>query len=116
VFLDIHLPMKDGLQIAEEINEICPTLNIIFVTAYDQYAIQAFELHALDYLLKPVQIQRLEDTINRIPLLKINKSQMGQNDAVLHLQLGKSFAIKTDDTYTPIKWRTSKSEELFLYL
>src|SRR5690625_3337038 len=55
VFLDIEMPGKNGLEIAEQLLEVNPTLEIVFVTAYDEYAVQAFELNALDYLLKPIQ-------------------------------------------------------------
>ena len=53
VFLDIEMPVKGGIQAAEEIRQISPESEIIFCTAYDEFAIKAFELSASDYLLKP---------------------------------------------------------------
>lgn len=62
VFLDIEMPGKSGLEVAREIGEECV---IVFVTAYDQYAISAFELNAIDYLLKPFDDQRFEKAFER---------------------------------------------------
>jgi DNA-binding LytR/AlgR family response regulator len=62
VLLDIQMPTLDGFQVIEALDE--PPL-IIFVTAYDEYAIRAFDVHALDYLLKPFSQERLERSIRR---------------------------------------------------
>lgn len=63
VFLDIQMPGKNGFELLEEL-EGPP--EVIFVTAYDDYAIRAFEVNALDYLLKPVQESRLEEALQRV--------------------------------------------------
>jgi two-component system LytT family response regulator len=63
VFLDIEMPGKSGLQILEELSKDEVTFEIIFVTAYHQYAIQAFRLSAMDYLLKPVRTQELKEAL-----------------------------------------------------
>ena len=60
--LDIHMPEMTGLEVALEIGDRFP---VIFVTAYDEYAIRAFELFAVDYLLKPYSLQRLDVAIQR---------------------------------------------------
>ena len=52
IFCDIHMPGKTGLELVEEISA---TVDVVFVTAYDEHAIKAFEVNAFDYLLKPVQ-------------------------------------------------------------
>src|SRR5690606_6020922 len=62
VFLDIHMSQLNGLELAEQILESKPSSNVIFVTAHSDYAIQAFELHAFDYILKPVGKERLAKT------------------------------------------------------
>jgi DNA-binding LytR/AlgR family response regulator len=62
-FLDIRMPGMDGLQVAREISDNC---QIVFVTAYDDYAVDAFEQHAVDYLLKPYTEARLTETIRRL--------------------------------------------------
>ncbi|MCE5335400.1 MAG: two-component system response regulator BtsR [Desulfobacteraceae bacterium] len=65
LFLDIQMPMINGLELLGMIDEdIMPT--VVFVTAYDQYALKAFEENALDYLLKPVEKERLAKTVQRL--------------------------------------------------
>jgi DNA-binding LytR/AlgR family response regulator len=63
VFLDIRMPGLDGLQVAKELP---PEVRVVFVTAYDDYAVQAFEAAAVDYLLKPVNDERLALTVQRL--------------------------------------------------
>jgi two-component system response regulator LytT len=66
VFLDIHMPGLDGLGVVRQLREKQAELpHFIFVTAYDQYAVEAFRLEAMDYLLKPVDKARLAETIER---------------------------------------------------
>jgi len=62
-FLDIRMPGKSGLDVAAEIGAQC---HVVFITAYDQYALQAFDAGAADYLLKPVESERLKATVERI--------------------------------------------------
>ena len=63
VFLDIRMPGLSGLEVAERIGHAA---HIIFVTAYDQYAVEAFDTGAVDYLLKPVQRERLDKALSRL--------------------------------------------------
>lgn len=64
VFLDIEMPQKSGFDLIDSIGDF--EFSLVFITAYNQYAIKAFELSALDYLLKPVPIDRLQKTIERV--------------------------------------------------
>lgn len=70
VFLDIQMPKRDGLTVAA--NTVSQGYQLVFVTAFDDYAVQAFETHAIDYLLKPVRPSRLEKTLSK--LLGISKT------------------------------------------
>ncbi|MAS52286.1 MAG: DNA-binding response regulator [Flavobacteriales bacterium] len=63
VFLDIQMPGMTGFEVLEHLH-IVP--NIIFVTAYDEYALKAFEVNALDYVLKPIELSRLEKAIEKV--------------------------------------------------
>lgn len=63
IFLDIQMPEMNGFQLLEKLENVP---RVVFVTAYDEYALKAFDYNALDYLLKPVQPERLDDTIKKI--------------------------------------------------
>lgn len=77
VFLDISMPEIDGFMIAEAILKLKNPPYIVFSTAYDEYAINAFEINAIDYLLKPILEDRLDCTIKRIKE-KINNTEKNQ--------------------------------------
>ena len=63
IFLDIQMPGKTGFELLEELEKVP---KVIFTTAYDEFAIKAFDVNALDYLLKPIQEERLKDTITKV--------------------------------------------------
>ena len=65
VLVDIRMPQMDGIELAQHLNKLEKPPVIIFTTAYDNYAIQAFEQHAIDYLLKPIRLGRLFDALSR---------------------------------------------------
>lgn len=63
VFADIRMPVMDGVELARHLAHVMPRPVVIFTTAYQEYAVEAFELAAVDYLLKPVRAQRLSDAL-----------------------------------------------------
>lgn len=63
VLIDIRMPQMDGIELAQHLNKLPQPPAIIFTTAYDTYAVKAFELHAIDYLLKPIRLGRLFDAL-----------------------------------------------------
>jgi two-component system LytT family response regulator len=65
LFLDINMPERNGFQLLETLEE---TPEVVFVTAYDEYAVKAFEINALDYILKPVNKDRLSEAVQKIIL------------------------------------------------
>ena len=65
VLVDIRMPQMDGIEFAQHLNKLPKPPVIIFTTAYDAYAIKAFDLHAIDYLLKPIRLGRLFESLNR---------------------------------------------------
>jgi|WetSurMetagenome_2_1015567.scaffolds.fasta_scaffold31681_1 two-component system, LytTR family, response regulator len=69
IFLDIQMPGMNGFELLKKINRI-PL--IVFCTAYDQYSLQAFETNSIDYLIKPVSIERLEKTVKKLDLIRKN--------------------------------------------
>ena len=66
VLLDIRMPEMDGIEAAQHIQKLPDPPSLIFTTAYDAYALKAFELHAVDYLLKPIRLRRLHDALTRV--------------------------------------------------
>ena len=70
VLLDVQMPGMTGIELASLLVAQPAAPSVIFVTAYDEYALRAFEVHALDYLLKPVRAARLADALNRVVALR----------------------------------------------
>ena len=66
VFLDIEMPRIKGMELADKIRRLLPEVRLVFVTAYPDYALRAFDVSALDYLLKPVDRDRLACTVERL--------------------------------------------------
>lgn len=65
-FLDISMPAVNGMQLSQLLTDVQETMKIVFVTGYDDYVIRAFELNALDYIMKPVSPERLEVALKRV--------------------------------------------------
>lgn len=70
MLLDIRMPLMDGIEAAQHAQKLEPKPYIIFTTAFDAYAIKAFDLNAIDYLLKPIRLERLQIAINKAHALK----------------------------------------------
>jgi two-component system, LytTR family, response regulator len=82
VFLDIQMPEKTGFDLLEELDNVP---HVIFTTAYDEYALKAFQVNALDYLLKPIEPKRLGEAIERLQK-KLSESSERHEDATLSHQ------------------------------
>lgn len=65
VLLDIRMPGMDGIELAQHLRRLAPAPAIVFTTAYDEYAVRAFDVHAVDYLLKPIRAARLREALVR---------------------------------------------------
>jgi two-component system LytT family response regulator len=102
VFLDIQMPEKSGFDMLEEMDEVP---NVVFVTAYDEYAIKAFEVNALDYLLKPVDANRLAETIKKISgkqkeapkETSVNEEKLGSNSQIFLKDGDKCWFVTLKD-------------------
>lgn len=78
IFLDIQMPGKTGFDLLQELEKVP---RVIFTTAYDEYALKAFEVNALDYLLKPIEPRRLTDAIQKLHF-EISKENAGYGNAI----------------------------------
>jgi two-component SAPR family response regulator len=121
VFLDMEMRPINGLEIAKQMLLRRYDIGIVFVTGHSKYAVEAFEVSAIDYLLKPVSVERLKKTIfnlqKRIVIDKSEKialqNQNTEEQFYIH-SFGRFRLIDTDKN--DIKWRTKKAKELFAYL
>jgi two-component system LytT family response regulator len=105
IFLDIQMPGKTGFDMLAEL-ERAP--NVIFTTAYDEYALKAFEVNALDYLLKPVEPKRLADALQKLQLeedkepisdhaISVNRSILNEHDQVFVKDGERCWFVKLSD-------------------
>jgi two-component system LytT family response regulator len=129
VFLDIEMPGQSGLQMAESLLEFKFKGNVVFTTAYNSYALKAFRLSAIDYLLKPIQEDHLleavfklgnekknRDTLLRLEALSTNLSESKENVLCIPIQGGYQFIqlqeieyLEADGSYVQIKCSDKKT-------
>ncbi|HEX7273880.1 MAG TPA: LytTR family DNA-binding domain-containing protein [Casimicrobiaceae bacterium] len=91
-FLDIRMPVRSGLEVAEELAGTC---HVVFVTAYDEYAVTAFEQGAVDYVLKPVTPERMAKVVERL------KQRLDHPPASLSSVLAQ---LEARDSAGPLRW------------
>lgn len=105
-FLDIRMPGLTGLEVAAALAEASPRTQVVFVTAYDQYAIDAFEHGAIDYLLKPIEPERLAATVQRLQA----RGDTGDAEALAALvaKLGTVLPPR-QDAPPPLTWLTASA-------
>ncbi|MFF2908851.1 response regulator [Paenibacillus sp. NPDC057934] len=117
IFLDIDMPEMNGLQAAEIMHEHIPEADIVFVTAYNNYALEAFEVNALDYVLKPVIRDRLLKTINRLEERTQRAAKPIISSDRLMVRCFPSLRFERGGVHvSTIRWRTNKAQELFAFL
>jgi DNA-binding LytR/AlgR family response regulator len=107
-FLDIRMPGLTGMEVATAAADASPATRIVFVTAYDQYAIDAFERGAIDYLLKPVAADRLAATVQR---LQAGASGGAAHDGAALAELARRLAGRLPEpgTEPPLAWITAST-------
>ncbi|CAN7642771.1 LytTR family DNA-binding domain-containing protein [Pseudoduganella sp. LjRoot289] len=100
VFLDIQMPQESGLALARELAQREEPPLIIFVTAYDAHAVEAFEVHALDYLLKPFDDQRFAQTLERARAMLAQRQRAGYGAAL------RAYALPQPDYWRQLSVRS----------
>ncbi|MDQ0176579.1 response regulator [Bacillus chungangensis] len=119
VFLDIHMPEMNGLEIGERIQENFSDVEIVFITGYDRYAVDAFDLYAIDYVMKPIRLERLKKTVERLNerLLHRKMMRLEIEQERQHISCFNTLKVELPDgTFEVMKWRTAKAQELFAYM
>jgi DNA-binding LytR/AlgR family response regulator len=106
-FLDIRMPGLSGLEVAAAAAQASPGTQVVFVTAYDQYAIDAFERGAIDYLLKPIAPERLAATVQRLKL----RAASGASDAAALAEVLERLGanLPRGDARPPLTWLTASA-------
>jgi DNA-binding LytR/AlgR family response regulator len=104
-FLDIRMPGLTGLEVATAAAEASPSTQVVFVTAYNQYAIDAFERGAVDYLLKPIASERLAATVRRLKERIASGAQAGAELVAIIDQL--RAGLRAENRRAPLDWITA---------
>ena len=116
LFLDIEMQEMNGIKLAERLESMDWQAEIVFVTAYDHYALEAFNVQAIDYILKPIEKERMIKTIQRMSL---RRNKLQQSPAIYVPTMKASFFGSfrlTDPHGKQMNWRTKKVKELCAYL
>lgn len=114
VFLDIDMPGMNGLELASVLLEMDEQVDIIFITAYDQYALEAFRVNAIDYLLKPIDEGILAKTLRRMTKRNARVPAIRREDTIRVRCFG-DYLVSGLDGAGPVDFPTAKTEELFAF-
>ncbi len=108
-FLDIEMYGLSGIDVAKKLKEQNPEINIVFTTAYSNYALDAFDLHASGYLMKPIRRSKLEHELENLRYISSEK-----NEPVVKIQTFGEFEVYVDDQ--PVTFKYNKTKELLAFL
>ena len=108
IFLDINMPGKSGLTIAKDIKSVSPDANIVMVTAYPQYALDALRLYVSGYILKPAEESEVREALLHL------RNPLSSKRSGLFVRCFGDFEVFYDAE--PVKFRRSKTKEMFAYL
>lgn len=120
IFLDIEMPILNGFEMLAKLKENLP--KVIFTTAYDQYAIKAFEEGSIDYLLKPIELERLDKTIAKLKQTNLAKPAIAIEDLLLQIKgktTSKTLTVKLGDRILLIKFEDIvhiQAEDKYVFL
>jgi two-component system LytT family response regulator len=124
MFLDVQMPGMDGFDVIEALGPTrCPA--VVFVTAYDEYALKAFDVHAVDYLLKPFERKRLRQALARARMLTLGEQEVGRRllaamadvragrrqDRIVIKSRGRIYFVRTEE----IDWIEASGHYLTLH-
>ncbi len=119
VFLDIEMPILNGIEAARRMLHIKNDIKIIFTTAYTQYSLDAFEVEAIDYLLKPIGLEDINRVIKRLSKYQIHAKEYPVKKVCdtsnLPVRCFGRYEVRNKEGKI-VKWPTKKTEEVFAYL
>ncbi len=113
--LDIQMPEMTGLELADCLTAMAPEISLVFITAFNNYATEAFELNAIDYILKPIRQERFNKALDKIrkELAEKEKAFIDPSNEVTVKAFGKMIVSLGGHI---LKWKRHKSSEIFAYL
>jgi len=114
MFLDVEMPKMNGVELARKIYELSKSTKIVFTTAYKKYALEAFDVNALDYILKPVTPAAIERVTERLVMQLLPAAPNEKKLRQASIQCFGSFEVR-DSEGALIRFRTRKMEEMFAY-
>lgn len=115
VFIDIGMPAENGLELAEEMAGKYPEVKVVFVSAYNQYAIEAFDASAVDFLRKRLRKEQLGKTLIRLEKSRESRHSVPEAYRPIKIQCFRKFMVYTPSG-APLSFRTRKTEELMALL
>jgi len=114
LFLEVKLKELSGLEVADIIKTERPHVSVVFITSHHEFALQAYEIGGLDYLLKPISHARLEKTVTRIEHeFSIQQMLQQATQTLLNVQCFDQFAVYSNKSL--VAFKTEKTKELFAY-
>lgn len=120
VLLDIHMPGTDGVTLAAHLRDLLPKPSVVFVTAHAEHALAAFELEAVDYLTKPVRLERLQQALQKAQRLRgADGEATGPGESLIIQERGRSERVALADVIylkAELKYitvRTAEKEHIF---
>ncbi len=113
--LDIQMPEMSGLELADCLSAMSPKIHIVFITAFNHYGAEAFDLNAVDYLLKPIRRERFNKALGRIKneVEETKKTSLSNDGGIFIRAFGKMVVSKENHI---LKWKRQKSPEIFAFL
>ena len=115
VFVDISLPDSDGIELAARLAELADQPYVVFVTAYSEFAVQAFEVSAFDYLLKPVTEKRIDQTVDKLLATldatsrqtvqqpaRLDRLAVNRSDKTILIELDQIYYFQAEGDYTRV--------------
>ncbi len=119
-FLDIEMPVISGLRLAERIQEINADCEVVFITGHNQYAVEAFDVNALDYLLKPVTTGQVDRAIKRIIKRRGKREELSAGKEstrnTIRITLFGKMSVSMGDVKKSLRFMTVKGAEIFCFM
>jgi len=116
-FIDMNIAGEHGLTLARTLRTHCPALEIVFVTSHKEFALDAFDVYPLDYIVKPISGLRLAETIDRAKRHAGARPVPAAGDTGIRLNVRCLGSFEADDPQNgKVKWISRKSQEIFAYL